>query len=331
MHWRLESQFKSYEDIYRAASDLQADFFIFGASPSHYMHVTPLFQEYFLGYTKGFSPVAAFDLDSANKLIYFPAVPDWLDHRVSTRPVLDDGTPLSAAFRIDPELAPEPVHRAWKMLTSLIRQYRTEFPQVLIILDGAFEYARCATSGDCIAYGIKPAPAAGGSSGGGTFFERRLTRLCRDTGATCSLARDQNTGFSVYRRNLIYENDFHYTRFGNYWLADTIAGKMYPRPSTIMRHNENAIRVAPALNRRSHRPPSIPVRAIIERHCPARMTVFGARLESTRLIRQSAACLRESTTGKSVQAGSTRQHLTRSRWSAMRRYQDLSRPLFQEC
>ncbi len=214
---------QSYEDILRLQGDARPQFMVFDMNPSVFMYITPIFQKHFFGYSEDQSPVAAFKLDGNNALSYLAPVPAFLmAPPLKPHPVLPSGGQLATAFILPEADAPPEANRAWKTLESIIGQYRQEFPNTLVALDGVYERARCAAQEGCATRSLVSTSTKAETSGGPTVFEERLRALCARSGAICSVAgaRDEE---SIFRRPMIYENDFHYTRFGNAWLAQRLA------------------------------------------------------------------------------------------------------------
>ncbi|MCP4733275.1 MAG: hypothetical protein GY873_03690 [Bosea sp.] len=213
---------QSYEDILRIQRDLKPDFLMFELSPSIFMYMTPEFQRRFFGYSEGQSPVSAFKLDEKGTLQYLPPSPKWMEHTVPPNPILGSGGQIGTAFLLPEKDAPPEANTAWSVLEAIIRQYNKEFPDTLIVLEGLYERARCAAQEGCAPRQLPSVTTSSPVSAGPSVFEQRLTDLCGKVKAVCSVGKPGDEE-SVFRRSMIYENDFHFTEYGNYWLAEQVA------------------------------------------------------------------------------------------------------------
>jgi hypothetical protein len=145
-----------------------------------------------------------------------------MDHMVKPNPILDSGAAIDTAFLLPEKDAPPEANSAWRVLEAIVKQYKREFPETMVVLDGSYERARCAAQEGCAPRDIVSATSKSPVSGGPSVFYRRLRGLCAQVDAVC-VAPAESGEESVFRRPMLYENDFHYTRFGNYWLAEKLA------------------------------------------------------------------------------------------------------------
>lgn len=213
---------QSYEDILRLQHDVKPNFLIFGAAPEDFMDMTPEIQKHYYGYSEGESPNAAFKFDDQGRLVYLPPSPTWMDHVVKPNPILDSGAEIGAAFLLPEKDAPPEANAAWRVLEAIVKQYNRELPETMLVLDASYERARCAAQEGCAPRDIVSATSKSAVSGGPSVFYGRLRGLCAQVDAVC-VAPAESDEESVFRRPMLYENDFHYTRFGNYWLAEKLA------------------------------------------------------------------------------------------------------------
>lgn len=211
---------QSYDDIERLRQDIDPDFLAFEFSPSVFMYMTPIFQRHFFGYAEGKSPVGTFRKEANGELTFLPPFGRWLEARVAPNSILPSGVYIGAAYLLKPDDEPPEVAAAWAMLDSLVRQYKTEMPKTLIVVEALYERARCAAQEGCGLRAIA-AGAKGEVQGGPAMFESRMHDFCRSTAITCSISREGDP--AATSAPLIFENDFHFTRFGNDWLAERLA------------------------------------------------------------------------------------------------------------
>ncbi|WP_421792087.1 hypothetical protein [Hyphobacterium sp.] len=213
---------QSYEDLLRLHRDYQPDFMVFELSPSIFYYMTPVIAETFFGFASGRSPVAAFDLNEAGDLVYVPPAADWIEHTVPSSSTLPSGAPLSTAFLLPEGHTPPEVDRAWEVFSRIIGLYRTEFPETEIYIEAAYENARCAAAGTCGPAEYNSAVTGARVASGPPAFYDRLEAFCASHDLVCTMGHDGGQD-SLFSEPLLYENDFHFTEFGNHWLAHLMA------------------------------------------------------------------------------------------------------------
>jgi hypothetical protein len=224
---------QAYEDVLRLQKDVRPDFVIFDVSPTMFMEITPVFQRHFYGYSEDGSPLATFKLDDKGKLVYLPASPVWMALTVPPNATLESGAYIGTAFNLPEKDTPPEANKAWQVVEAILRQYEQEFPNTLFVIDGHYERARCAAQEGCAPRPIPSVVTGALAMGGPLAFENRLRGVCRAVSVVCSVP-EPGVGESPFRQQMTYENDFHYTEFGNYWLADELAKDL---ASPLARHS----------------------------------------------------------------------------------------------
>jgi hypothetical protein len=212
---------QSYEDIRRAWGDLHPKFMMFEMSPSLFLYMTPTFQRHFFGYGEGASPVATMTFDAQGHLQYLPPSPKWRESLVPPSPVLESGGQLASAFLLSEKDAPPEANRAWQVFEATLRQYRAEMPDALFVIDGLYERAACLAQDGCGPHSLL-AIGSTVATGGATFFEDRLVATCARVLVVCGMAKRDAPG-AIFKNPMLYENDFHYTGYGNDWAAHELA------------------------------------------------------------------------------------------------------------
>lgn len=221
---------QSYAHIEELIGRLDAKFVVFAANNSTFMYLTPAFQAAYFGYTPEHSPVDAFDLENGN-LRYIPATDDSFNFPGAPTSVFPSGAAVAYAFTLPEADAPPEARNAWAVLGRLLERYHAEFPDTVIVLDTLYEVFRCPAQGDCGAVEQRSAREGVGNVPAGLpqFFEN-LSPYCEFEGVVCTALETDERFSGPFAQPLIYENDFHLTRAGNYWHArrfsDAIADRL---------------------------------------------------------------------------------------------------------